>query len=166
MSWDSFIAQLCSKEEPEGPLGQCVEHGAILSRANCAIWASTAHFSLSAYTQEMPTEDGTRTQDVAVDESALLLECLDDPNGTVSSPSGLRISGDKYYTILADRERNVIYLKKREGGACVALSNSALVFGSWSEALTTTGVRTAPQSAGLCNERCERVAAYLRENGS
>ena len=165
MSWESFISNIYYKNVPEGQMGQCVEKAGIITKADRQVVGSAGGFTLTSYPFEMPNEDESGTQTVHVDETALLFEAIDN-EGVVSSPAGIRISGDKYYLVVHDAERSVMYLKKHEGGACVAWSNNAVIFGSWQGALTTTGAKEIPQSPGMCNGQCEAVAEYLRANNS
>ena len=165
MSWESFISNIYYKNVPEGQVGQCVQKAGIIMKETGQVVGTAGGFDLLSRSVSIPTEDESAMRDVPVDERQILLEALNN-EGIVSTPAGIWISGEKYYLIIFDSDRSVMYLKKHEGGACVAWSNTAIVFGSWTNGLTTTGPKEIPHSAGMCNGQCEAVAQYLRDNNS
>jgi len=67
-----------------------------------------------------------------------------------------------------DEETATMYLKKKNGGACVCLTHVTIVVGTYDSKLkvaTPQGEASFPQNAGLTNERVERLATFLRNTG-
>jgi profilin len=157
MSWDSYINNLTTKEIPGGVIENCVEHAAIISISDGSIWASTPNFGLYGYSVDVPTEDGLSTQPVLVNEIELLLYIVNH-DGASNSLAGIRLSNEKYFKVQSDAAAGTIYLKKNNGGACIAKGIQTIVFGSWSSA-------NPHQNPGLCNEQVEKLAEYLRSTG-
>ena len=164
MSWDSYIAKINTKETSAGNIHNCVEKAAIISLADGSIWASTPDFGLYGYPVDVPTEDGNGVQSVEINEIALFLHVVTH-DGASNSLAGIRISNEKYFKVNSDAAEGLIYLKKNGGGACIAKCHSCIVFGSWNGALSTSGAHTGSHNPGLCNERVENVAQYLKDNG-
>eukprot|EP00335_Anophryoides_haemophila_P000320 CAMPEP_0204821014 /NCGR_PEP_ID=MMETSP1018-20131115/1449_1 /ASSEMBLY_ACC=CAM_ASM_000518 /TAXON_ID=46462 /ORGANISM="Anophryoides haemophila, Strain AH6" /LENGTH=84 /DNA_ID=CAMNT_0051918657 /DNA_START=155 /DNA_END=409 /DNA_ORIENTATION=- len=72
-------------------------------------------------------------EDFTVDERIILLESIGN-KGVPKAKSGLRINNVKYFSVNFDEERRTWYLKKAGGGACLAFTNKAIIFGSFTNA--------------------------------
>ena len=53
-------------------------------------------------------------------------------NGISTHKAGFRINNQKYYTVNFDAESGTWFLKKNQGGACIAKTKSAVVVGTFS----------------------------------
>ena len=84
-------------------------------------------------------------------------------NGVSNSPAGVRVNNQKYYTVNFDGEAGTWFLKKEKGGAVFALTNTGLVFGSFSTAINMDNGQ--PQNAGEANKRVIDTANYLKNSG-
>lgn len=84
-------------------------------------------------------------------------------NGVPTDPNvGIRINNQKYYSVRFDPENHSWYLKKDNGGACIAISNLALILGTFS--LKLNQANGVAQSPGVTNKACEYIASQLRES--
>ena len=162
MSWNDYLStQLLQKHTPEGAIDGCVEHAAILGLADGAAWAVTPAFSLQTYDVQVRNDEDTADEAVNVNEAATLIHAVNNLGASLTR-AGLRINNEKYF-LVGMPDGDFIYLKKQGGGACIAKTNTGIIFASWHETKTTnTGVA---QNPGLCNDRVESLAAYLKQNG-
>ena len=53
--------------------------------------------------------------------------------GASLSRAGIRINNEKYF-LVGQPDGDFVYLKKHGGGACIAKTNTAIIFASWNEA--------------------------------
>lgn len=82
------------------------------------------------------------------DEVQHILKALADP--TIAQASGIRIAGEKYFTLRA--EPGLLYIKLGAGGACIGKTMQTAVIGVYGE-----GVNPAS-----CNAAVEGVVTYLK----
>ncbi|CAK66765.1 unnamed protein product (macronuclear) [Paramecium tetraurelia] len=155
MSWDAYVTNLTANG--------ALEYAAIIG-TDGNIWASNFGVAaLPSYQAEVPDEKNPDiTTKVAYDEKAAFIHALAH-KGETGNPAGVRINNQKYYTIQFDGENKSWYLKKNKGGACVAWTNSAVVFASFSQ--TINAENGAPQNASDCNKRVLDMAKYLADSG-
>lgn len=141
-----------------------VEHAAIIGNTDGTVWASSPGFTLESYKVTLDGEDGTPFE-ANINEFANLLDAFS-KNGITSLQGGIRINKEKYFSVSMDNDRNVLYLKKSGGGACVAKSNLAFVIATWNSKLKETNYNGAqvPQNPGDANKACESLQAFLIEN--
>ena len=168
MSWDAYV-ELClmQKESPTGTINNCCESAAILSAATADIWAATSNFELLMDSTDVPSSDFTHTDRFIVNEAESLLYAIRH-NGAAPSRAGLYLRGERYMVVRFDEETATMYLKKKNGGACVCLTNVTIVVGTYDSKIkvaTPPGEASFPQNAGLTNERVERLATFLRNTG-
>ncbi|CAG9313531.1 unnamed protein product [Blepharisma stoltei] len=166
MSWQSYIdTQLVNKlnSQNQWEITGCVEHAAIFGAADLSIWASTPGFALGQYNINVPTDDGVNEESCHVNEVDIFRSVV--TTRSAGSKAGIRICNEKYFLVNYDEERHTIYLKKNGGGACIVKTLQTYIFASWNGALEHGGVHPGNQNPGLCNERCESLAAYLAGEG-
>eukprot|EP00828_Plagiopyla_frontata_P027215 TRINITY_DN353_c0_g1_i4.p2 TRINITY_DN353_c0_g1~~TRINITY_DN353_c0_g1_i4.p2 ORF type:complete len:213 (-),score=53.64 TRINITY_DN353_c0_g1_i4:109-747(-) len=149
----------------------CCEKGYIFGKKDLAVWASSSGLAqLANYQVEITNEkDYNKMDKVAYNEKDELLKILarpetDPQKGQSFHKGGIRIDNQKYFSLNWDVEdRNVWYLKKEKGGACVYFGTQCLVMGTWNEGLQQEGGK--PQNPGDCNARVEALGNTLKEAG-
>jgi hypothetical protein len=128
MSWQAYIdTQLKQKATTAGTIENCIEHGAIADGSNGQLWAHSEGFGLYGYSVDIEDETGEATQSVAVNEFETLSHLV--THGTAPNAAGIRLNNEKYMIVHADGP--VFYLKKKNGGACVYKTKTAIVFASF-----------------------------------
>ena len=85
------------------------------------------------------------------DEAAHIIKAVNNPD--FARENGIRIGGQKYFTLRADK--GLIYCKLGAGGATIAAGAQAVVIGVYGEG----------QAPGDCNVTVEGIAKYLKEQG-
>ncbi len=65
----------------------------------------------------------------------------------------------RYQTVNFDSEKNLWYLKKQKGGACIAFSAKAIIFGSYSSDKKMSN--GAAQTPGECNKLVESLREMI-----
>lgn len=162
MSWNAYLeTQLLSKFASTGQTQQCVEHAGIFGLADGAAWAVTEGFSLQTYDVQVRNDEDTADEAVNINEAATLVHAVNNLGASLTR-AGLRFNNEKYF-LVGMPDGDFIYLKKQGGGACVAKTNTGIIFASWHESKeTTTGIA---QNPGLCNDRVETLAGYLKQQG-
>jgi profilin len=167
MSWIDYVnGYLVNWTDPSGEktyTNNC-EHGAIIGNTDGTVWASTPGFGFGIFQVETDKEDGSGTLKVEVNEFANLNDAFNN-NGQTNKAGGLRINNEKYYMVSFDGEKNVMYLKKNGGGACVAKSNLGYVIGTFnsSKKFTLNGKENV-QNPGICNLVTEKLQEFLVSN--
>ena len=168
MSWDdyvnAFLVNWTDVSNENKVYQNTCEHGALVGNADGVVWAKTGTFGFGVIQVDLEKEDGSGTEKVTVDEYANLCDAFNN-EGTTSKKGGLRINKEKYHMVNYDGDRNVMYLKKNGGGACVAKSGLAYIIGTFNSSLKTkvNGVDQA-QGAGVCNLVCEKLQQFLVDN--
>ncbi len=168
MSWQDYVngylVNLTDSNSGKTAANVC-EHGAIVGNTDGTVWASTPGFSFETYTAEIEKADGSGTCKQEITEFANLLDAFTN-KGETHRPGGIRIHKEKYFCVSYDGDRNVLYLKKNGGGACVAKSNLGFVIGTWASKnkLTNFNGVAEPQNPGICNRACEDLQRFLTEN--
>lgn len=167
MSWNDYITgylQSHTDQHNGKTATNVVEHAAMVGNTDGTVWASTTGFSFGSYSVDIEKEDGS-TSKVEVNEFANLLDAFNN-KGATSSLAGIRINGEKYFSVSFDADRNVLYLKKSGGGAAVAKSGQAFVIATYNSKLKCknhNGVEE-PQNPGLVNGAVEDLQKFLNEN--
>ena len=167
MSWIDYVnAFLINYADPntQKTYANACEHGAIIGNQDGAVWAASPGFGFGLVEVEVDKEDGSGTQKVKVNEFENLNDAFNN-QGTTKKQGGLRINKEKYFMVNFDGEKNVMYLKKSGGGACVAKSGLGYVIGTFntSKNVTINGHPSA-QSPGTCNLVCEKLQEFLVSN--
>eukprot|EP00744_Colponema_vietnamica_P000120 GILI01000230.1.p1 GENE.GILI01000230.1~~GILI01000230.1.p1 ORF type:complete len:150 (+),score=53.43 GILI01000230.1:49-498(+) len=148
MSWNEYIsAMLLNKGH--------VDEAAILSAGDAAVWASTPEFVPRGYAHTLVLDNGA-SESVNVNEASELVALFNN-GGRPVNKTGLRYNNQKYQVLRYFEDVGVIYAKKEKGGACIAKSNQAIIFATWSE--------DKKQTPGNCNKAVEDLATYLKNSG-
>jgi len=151
MSWLDYVNFIRANNVCDG--------AAILNAADGSLVCGD-NFSMCAYQMSLPNEDGIGSTIVNVNEAALILEAF--KTGTVSAPTGLRLSGIKFQIVRFDEEDQTLYLKKPKGGACVVKTKKTIIIGSYNQDEMIKG-KNVPQNAGDANAVVEKLAKILKE---
>ena len=168
MSWQDYVngylVNWVDVNQENKTYTNVCEHGALVGNADGTVWAKTDKFNFGVIKVECERDDGNGTESVSVDEFANLKDAFDN-EGTTSRKGGLRINSEKYFMVNFDGERNVMYLKKNGGGACIAKSGLAYVIGTFNGSMKC-GVagKDIPQNPGTTNLVCEKLQEFLTTN--
>lgn len=132
-----------------------VERAIICSSTDGTVWASTPDFTLKTYEAEIAQEDGTDLVET-VDEAKNIVQLM---KGGPKPAHGLRLNQEKKMQILRAFEDDdagcyMVYGKKMKGGACVAVSNTAIIIATFNELKGHT-------SSG-CNTNVSELVKYLK----
>jgi len=166
MSWNDYVnAYLINNTDSNSGkvIQNACDHAAIVGNTDGVVWASSPGFSLGSYSESVEDENGHSSK-VNIDQFANLLQAFNN-NGVCSNIGGIRIQQEKYFAVSFDSDRNVMYLKKNGGGACVGKSGLAFVIGTYNvgKKAIRDGVE-APQNPGYCNLCCESLVDFLVSN--
>nr|P23412.1 RecName: Full=Profilin [Tetrahymena pyriformis]BAA00694.1 profilin [Tetrahymena pyriformis] len=149
--WDQYVQYLTANQQ--------VEYGLILGKTDGTIWASNVGLTTLYNNYQIDVEG----QKANVNETANLLAAMNN-NGVPTDPlCGIRIMNQKYYTVKYDADSQVWYLKKDHGGACIAITNQALVIGTFD--ITKKQQNGVAQNPGQVNKVVESLAATLKQAG-
>ncbi|KAL4509194.1 hypothetical protein ABPG72_018125 [Tetrahymena utriculariae] len=145
--WDQYIQYLLADKKCESAY--------ILGKDLANVWAcSTGIAALPTY------QINVEGKNFNVNEAELLVKALKN-NGVPTDPNvGLRIKNEKYYTVRFDADAGTWYLKKDQGGACIAITKQALVIGTFKNDIKMTNGQ--PQNPGAVNAACEKLAESLK----
>ena len=72
--------------------------------------------------------------------------------GIVPNPPGIFLNGEKYFLVDFDKDTNVCYLSKPNGGACIAMTNKCVIIGTWNKNVNEA------HNHGACNTTIEEFA--------
>jgi hypothetical protein len=167
MSWsqfvDNYLVNRVNQNTGQVSYNVC-EHGAIVG-FDGSVLAATPEFALGSYSESVLMADGTSSM-AQIDELATLHDAFQN-GGMTSRPGGIRIHREKYFVVSYDSERNLMFLRKRNGGACVAKSGTAYVIGTFSAARKTKDFsgREDPQNPGAVNIACISLQDVLLNSG-
>lgn len=167
MSWSDYVQQyLVNMTDPNTgrtALGVC-DRGAIVSIADGTVWAATPGFALETYAATIEDINGS-VLTVEVNEFQNLQDAFEN-QGITRRPGGIRINREKYQSVSFDSDRGLLYLRKPNGGACVARSSLAFVIGTFSgsEKMKSFDGEDMPQNFGMMNWACENLQAFLLQN--
>ncbi len=140
------------------------EHGALVGNGDGTVWAKTEKFNFGVFKVDVEKEDGSGTEKVDVDEFSNLKDAFEN-QGTTKKRGGLRINKEKYFMVNFDSERNVMYLKKNGGGACIAKSGLAYVIGTFNTSMKSkVDGKDINQNPGSCNLVSEKLQEFLVSN--
>lgn len=136
-----------------------VDQAIIIGKSDGAVWANTPEFLPRLYEGVVTQDDGTEAKQV-INEAVILTKV---GNTLRKDAAGIRINGVKYMVTRTyadgsdDSGAATIYLKKPRGGACLVVTNQAIVIGTFDEG--------QGQSAATCNFAVESLGKYLFQNG-
>ena len=161
MSWNDYVNAMTNDNVCSAAYIIGVEDG--------SLWAGTSNNIFSTYQVDLPTEtDPEKTEKVNVDEKTNFFAAFKNkgliPDQQPPLKGGVRFGGEKYLNCLFDPERQVWYLKKAGGGACVASTKQAILIGVFDASKTVTS-KNFPQNAGSTNEAVENLQKFLKESG-
>ena len=168
MSWQDYVngylVNWVDTNQDNKSYTNVCEHGALVGNSDGTVWAKTDKFNFGTIGVEVEKEDGTGTERIEVNEFENLRDAFEN-QGTTSKKGGLRINTEKYFMVSFDADRNVMYLKKNGGGACVAKSGLAYVIGTFNSSMKTNiGGKDVPQNPGATNLVCEKLQEFLVSN--
>mmetsp|Transcript_41641 Transcript_41641/g.47957 ORF Transcript_41641/g.47957 Transcript_41641/m.47957 type:complete len:167 (-) Transcript_41641:194-694(-) len=165
MSWQPYVdTQLLQKQTESGPITNANQHAAILSTKG-EVLASSPGFSLGDREVEVATEEGG-SEKITMNEVANLVDAMEN-KGVTAKKGGLRLNGEKYYLVHYDVDTKTAYLKKHEGGACVAKTAQTHLLAIFSQSLQAKNPdgSEVPQNPGLTNGCVEGLATALSGAG-
>ena len=158
MSWNEYVSnKLVNSVDANGhKLENVLEHAALIGNADGVTWAASAGFTIGKHKGQV---EGSG--EVEIDEFANIVDAFSN-NGDCKKVGGIRLGGEKFYMVNFDSEKNVMYLKKQGGGACIAKSKLAFVVGVFatSKKMKFDG-KEENQNPGMCNKVVEELAEYL-----
>ena len=168
MSWqdyvDGYLVNWVDTNADNKAYTNVCEHGALVGNTDGTVWAKTGKFGFGVFQVQVDKEDGSGTVTVEVNEFENLRDAMDN-QGTTSNKGGLRINNEKYFMVNFDGDRNVMYLKKAGGGACVAKSGLAYIIGTFNTSLkTSVNGKEVQQNPGTCNLVTEKLQEFLVSN--
>ena len=166
MSWDSFIQNgILEKQLTEGKLTNCCDSAGIISRLSGEIWACSSNFALLRYPLSITSELTNKTSTILMIESQEILKLFKSCHNPPKVP--IRINKVKYEFIRYNEESCSVYLKRGQGGACIASTNLTVIIATYAEDKNVylQGQAEYTQNPGLCNERVESLADFLRNSG-
>jgi hypothetical protein len=166
MSWNDYVNAFLINNTDQNTgkvITNACQHAAIIGNTDGTVWASSAGFTLANYTVDLESEDGKKSQ-VNVNEFANLVDAFNN-KGVSSAQGGIRIHKEKYFIVSFDSEKNLMFLRKNGGGACVGKSNLAFVIATFSANLkeNNNGVEV-PQNPGDVNKCCDSLVTFLLDN--
>jgi profilin len=168
MSWQDYVngylVNWVDTNQDNKTYKNVCEHGALVGNGDGTVWAKTDNFSFGVFKVQVEKDDGSGQVTVDVDEFANLKDAFEN-EGTTKRQGGLRINNEKYFMVSFDKDRNVMYLKKNGGGACVARSGLAYVIGTFNSSMKcNVAGKDIPQSPGNTNLVCEKLQEFLTTN--
>jgi hypothetical protein len=160
-AWDKYLQGfLMNKQLPGGKwLQKCVEHAAIMTSEGTLL-SATPGFNLGHYVFEMQIDEKT-TKNVVVDERVGIKQVVNTGKAD-GLEAGVRINGLKYVLVNYDASKKLAYFSKKEGGACIMVTKTTIIFASYS--VTQKMSDGVAQNAGICNEVVEKLATTLIAN--
>ena len=166
MSWNDYVQGYLVRyaNQPTGErLSNVCENGALVG-TDGTVWAATPGFALEKYSTSVENGDGTSAT-IRIDEFSQLSQAFTSA-GMASRLGGIRIHREKYYTISYDSEKHIMYLRKENGGACIAKTNICYVIATFSRARTMnkSNGEQCPQNPGATNRSVEELQNYLISN--
>lgn len=137
---------------------KCCE-GIIINKVDGTPWGlSNENLAPRKMKDLVMQEDGSEKEE-DIDEEVGLLEFVK----TFKKPRvGFRLAGDKFQFLRQFEKGSqddgipTAVLKKPKGGACVCITEKALIIGLWEEGKN-------PQGASGCNDAVEKLARYLKQ---
>lgn len=170
MSWADYVnGYLVNYDNPNTgvTMKNICEHGAIIGNTNGVIWASTPNFYLGTYVDEVLAPDG-QYQSVKIDEFANLQEVFANC-GNTHKLEGVRLVNVQYIPISFNSDAQVLWLRKKGGGACVAKTSMAFVIATFEESrkqtkLTNIESEEEPQNFGMISRSCSALQQFLNES--
>ncbi|EGR34207.1 profilin family protein, putative [Ichthyophthirius multifiliis] len=139
--WDQYVDYLVKDK--------ICQHGYIVGKQDGLIWATNSGLK-TFNTYDVTVED----KSYSCNEAKLLVAACQNKGVPTDPNIGIRINNEKYYTVHFDQDAGTWYLKKDKGGASIAITNLALVIGTFSLELG--------QVPGKVNEICEKLAQSLK----
>lgn len=125
------------------------------------LWAGSGSTLFQSYSTKIAdAQEADKMNDVDVDESKNFFNALGN-NGICTIPGGIRLGNEKYFSTNFDGERGTWYLKKQNGGACVAQTNQAILIGIYNNTKTITS-KNCPQNPGDTNAVVEKLQETLK----
>ena len=167
MSWDPYVTDflLNFTDYTTGAVTQNANDGAAIIDFEGTICAIGGNIELRNSTIDQEQEDGS-VKKIQVNEFKNLVAAFQS-KGTKIPEGGIRINGQKYMAVGGSEEYNSFYLKKSEGGACVAKSDTVYIIATWDGKKNFTDAKGMPtnQNPALCNKAVEALQKYLTESG-
>lgn len=124
-----------------------------------SVWAGTAGSIFGNYQVDVADEnDADKTVKVDVDEKANFFNALGN-DGVCSLKGGIRLGNEKYFGTNFDGERGTWYLKKANGGACVAKCAQCILIGTYNNTkqITSKGQVQNPADTNTVVENLQNM---------
>ena len=156
-TWETYLSMhVKNKQNPDGTYLQNTTEHCFIADLQGNILASTPGFQLGKYLYDMKI-DATNTKKVEVDEKKILIELVN--TGKPNEEVGVRLNNVKYMVSMYDKDKNLFYLSKQKGGACIMKTAQTIIFASYMSEMKLSN--NTFQSPGMCNERVEFLAQLL-----
>lgn len=157
MAWEAYVYEcLYRKQTKYGIYTNCCESAGIISSYDGQVWASTPNFGLLSY------------YSYENEEFKLTDEVHDILTGLKSAikPQSLRINRKKYLLVKDNYDEHSVYLRRKGGGACIAMTNLLIIIATYNDTLSVVSDNEKfAQNPGLTNERVGTVAKHLVRAG-
>ena len=162
--WDSYIWQIQNKysiKQQKYTTTNVCEHAAIYG-IDGSPWTHSAKWPmLQEYEHPLEQEDGS-VQNIHVNEFQSALKVA---KGTRNpTAAGIRMGNRKFAMVKYEDEAKLAILSRAGGGgACIGLSNNAIVIGIWDkEALMSNNQN---QNSGDCVMNVEKIVNSIKQYG-
>jgi Profilin len=166
MAWDAYINIFLLEKHTQGEKTEnCCAAAGIISKETGAIWSCSPNFSLKTYIMDIKSQKSSQTFKIKYNEAKEIINLLKNDPDLLNS--GIRINKQKYQIVSHNRQAGSIYLRRPKGGACIAGTNLCIIIATFDENLQVLPSGQAPffQNPGLCNERVEYLAEFLKSSG-
>ncbi len=167
MSWDPYVNDflLNFTDYNIGTVTIKANDGAAILDFEGNVYAIGGNIELRNSSIDQEQEDGSKKK-IQVNEFKNLVAAFES-KGTKIPEGGIRINGQKYMQVGGSEEFKSFYLKKSEGGACVAKTETVFIIATWDgkKNFTDANGKTANQNPALCNKAVEALQKYLVESG-
>jgi hypothetical protein len=167
MSWDPYVTDylLNYTDYTTGAVTTNANDGAAIVGLDGTIYAIGGNIELRNSTVDQEQDDGS-VKKLQLNEFNNLVAAYA-TKGTKMPEGGIRVSGQKYMGVGGNDEFASFYLKKTEGGACVAKTETCYVIAVWNgkKNFTDSKGKSASQNPGLCNKAVEALQKFLVESG-
>ena len=122
MSWDAYVDQLMDSNT--------LEYACILDNSEYALCGASKGFELKVFNKSFDLDDSGKS--IEINEKDIIISIFKN-KGIVPNPPGIFLNGEKYFLVDFDKDTNVCYFSKPNGGACIAMTNKCVIIGTWNK---------------------------------